>query len=398
MDNLLANYGSSDDEEKEQTQPKPTVFPSLTTPNFSQGISKTSIFSSLPPPKSSLFNSLPPPKSNLLKPAQTLTNLDHQERDEEEDIGQQQHRQNVNSESASQFGKKTSKHSSLFSSLPPPKTQQLDSEPPQSSPFFSSLPPPKLHNSDSRAPLDHSSSSSVSNTKRIVQFKLPINPFLRKSSKSDDEDDDEEEEKERKRSKEFIQTPTVKSFLSSIPVPKNSVTLGALPSALGSGRRSILEADVPASNYKAVATEKEMRVDSNVENYASQWVDKSSSNSLGTAGDQSEYTVAAGGGDPSNLVSASENYVNYDTYGGYGNSGNYGHYESNWVDGSATTAASDVSGIPEYAMKVPGKRGRMEVPQEIVEVKQDELIKNRPREDQVKLTGIAFGPSYQISL
>lgn len=39
---------------------------------------------------------------------------------------------------------------------------------------------------------------------------------------------------------------------------------------------------------------------------------------------------------------------------------------------------------------MPGKRGRNEVLVEIVEVKQDELIKDRPREDQIKLIGIAF--------
>ncbi|CAH1413922.1 unnamed protein product [Lactuca virosa] len=45
--------------------------------------------------------------------------------------------------------------------------------------------------------------------------------------------------------------------------------------------------------------------------------------------------------------------------------------------------------------RVPGKRGRNEILHEIIEVSQDELMKNRPREDQVKSTGIAFGPSYQ---
>ncbi|CAA2961504.1 Hypothetical predicted protein [Olea europaea subsp. europaea] len=32
----------------------------------------------------------------------------------------------------------------------------------------------------------------------------------------------------------------------------------------------------------------------------------------------------------------------------------------------------------------------------IVEVKQDELLKNRPKKDQAKLTGIAFGPAYKV--
>ena len=33
---------------------------------------------------------------------------------------------------------------------------------------------------------------------------------------------------------------------------------------------------------------------------------------------------------------------------------------------------------------------------EILEVNQAELMKNRPREDKSKLTGLAFGPSYQV--
>uniref|UniRef100_A0A1J3HDF6 Proline-rich protein PRCC n=1 Tax=Noccaea caerulescens TaxID=107243 RepID=A0A1J3HDF6_NOCCA len=41
------------------------------------------------------------------------------------------------------------------------------------------------------------------------------------------------------------------------------------------------------------------------------------------------------------------------------------------------------------------RRGRNDFPSEIIEVKHDELMKDRPRVDQVKSTGIAFGPAYQ---
>ncbi|KAF6141390.1 hypothetical protein GIB67_021206 [Kingdonia uniflora] len=43
-----------------------------------------------------------------------------------------------------------------------------------------------------------------------------------------------------------------------------------------------------------------------------------------------------------------------------------------------------------------GKRRKDVIPDDIVEVKQDELMKNRSKEDHAKLTGIAFGPSYQV--
>ncbi|KAJ1400636.1 Proline-rich protein PRCC [Sesbania bispinosa] len=86
------------------------------------------------------------------------------------------------------------------------------------------------------------------------------------------------------------------------------------------------------------------------------------------------------------------NDVGYASYGAYGD---YGQYANNWVDGSAAATVPEASGISDSSVRIPGKRGRHEVPAEVIEVKQDELIKNRPREDQVKLTGIAFGPSYQ---
>ncbi|KAF2309828.1 hypothetical protein GH714_005295 [Hevea brasiliensis] len=148
------------------------------------------------------------------------------------------------------------------------------------------------------------------------------------STDFDDEDEGEKEKKRCKESETLSQSLSVKSFLSSIPAPKNSSTLGVLPSAAGSGRRSIIENKVPTS----------------------------SSASFGTENDQ----IAE----------------NYESYG-------------------AAAAVPERTGPSESALSVPGKRGRNDIPTEIIEVKQDELTKNRPREDQVKLTGIAFGPSYQ---
>jgi len=105
-------------------------------------------------------------------------------------------------------------------------------------------------------------------------------------------------------------------------------------------------------------------------------------------------------------VSGYENYGGYDgnwaasgsVDSSYGTSyesggGNYGSYASNWSNGGAAAMAAPA--VPEME-RIIGKRGRNEIPAEIVEVNQAELIKNRPREDQVKLTGIAFGPAYQV--
>lgn len=385
MDSLLATYASSDEEEEEshhrqeQNRSNPS---SRFTGNFTKKPNSSS--------SSSLSFSLPLPKSNLpnLHPPQTLKNPPSSKHNHQD--------QRLEDSTIS------NKSSSLFAALPQPKSPSL----------FSKLPEPKTLNSDSKT-LDR-------NPKKVVPFRPPINMSLF-MSKNDDEDDDGEELREKSKKNESLTTPTVKSFLSSIPAPKNSSSLGALPNSSGTGRRSILEADVPVSNSNSVSTVSEGIVNSNVGNYDGQSIEGSSLGSFGSDGGSVGYTVGGGGdGDHSNWGSGSENYANYDSYGGsnssnvgsasedyanydsygsYGNNGsygNYGHYENNWVDGSSAVATEIPVAASESLTRIPGKRGRSDIPQKIIEVKQDELIKNRPREDQVKLTGIAFGPAYQV--
>ena len=346
MDSLLANYASSDEEEEEEQQqqqeakqkkglslPKPS---SKSTSVASDSASKTPLFSSLPQANSSIFSSLPQRKS------------------------------------------------SLFSSLPPPtsKSETL-ADPP------SSLPKPK----------------------RVVQFKPPI-PQSALKSRDEDDDDEEDEERERKRRNQSVtQTPSVSSWLSAIPAPKHSqATLGSISSS-GSGRRSIIEVgvDVPDTN-----SGKETVADRTVGNSESNWSHGSSGacqtpgnpesncadGSSGTYQTVENFESSVDGSSSASLEQSSnwsgggKSQQEYEGYGSYGNYGGYGHYENNWGNGSMA-AQPEVAGV-DTAVRVPGKRGRNEVPVDIVEVKQDELIKNRPREDQVKLTGIAFGPSYQV--
>ncbi|GFZ01824.1 hypothetical protein Acr_15g0004330 [Actinidia rufa] len=372
MDSLLASYASSDDEEQDRLEkgdhPAQSA-PKLkgNSPNYSHNPKTTpSLVSSLPPPKSSssssLFSFLPPPKSHLPNSSQTLSKHSSpkptkQSQEEEEKHEKQQQSQYKSSSS------------SIFSSLPQPKSQNAD-------PFA----------------LNNLSSTPKPKPKKVVQLKLPINPSLLKSR--DDEDDEDDKEREQKKSKESLpQAASVQSFLSSIPAPKNSSTLGALPSAAGSGRRSIVEADVPSSNSNGVKTETEVGVYPNVENYGGgQWVDGSSSAPLGDVSGSAEYAVA-GGDDVSGCVSSTANYESYDGYAKYDYYGQ--QYDGISGDGGTTTVPLDMAAKAEVVVKMPGKRGRNEIPREIVEVKQDDLIKNRPREDQAKLTGIAFGPSYQ---
>ncbi|OIT29556.1 hypothetical protein A4A49_15419 [Nicotiana attenuata] len=375
MESLFANYASSDEDDEQQSHQD--KHPQQV---HSSNSSNPSVFSSsLPPPKSSF--SLPPPKSQSnTSPTLTTPSAVKQHFEEEDEI--------------------PDKPSSFFSSLPQPNKSTSSS----SSSLFSVLPPPKT------TPL---SSSDPKPKRKVVQFKPPANPFSVKSNRSVDEDEDEddegEKEKQRKRSESFTQTPSVKSFLSSIPAPKNSTSLGVLGS--GSGRRSTIEADVPVPNS---ATSSEVLVSSHTGYNENQQVDGSLessmrgiggpteySASLGVAGDYSSNWGAHGYVDPescaNDVTSGYENYPGYDS-----NSGTYTGYEQydhNWTDGSSTTAsASAITDTAEVALTLPGKRGRKDVPQKFVEVNQDELMKNRPREDQSRLTGIAFGPSYQVRL
>ncbi|KAK4440954.1 hypothetical protein Salat_0430300 [Sesamum alatum] len=417
MDSLLANYASSDDEE----QPPPQKPVKLET---GAGVEKAGdfhpkssakrggILSSLPPPKSSLFNSLPPPKPQSFSHPKPQA-LEHQREHDEKIV-----------ESSKP---KSSSSSSLFASLPLPKS---------------------------------ASSSSSSASKRVVQFRPPTIAKPYSGSFDDEDEDDDEGERERKRSKESISTSSAKSSLSSIiPAPRNSATLGALPPASGSGRRSMLETDAPASSvgskpgndavvnpnvgslqdqsselnygYPSWSSESESHAyysgygaitdvgstpvvgSSSTGNdqshevydhssslggesyayYGAYGVGSTAVSSVGTAGSDAGMNSNAGSYEAVDYSYGNGQQVEYTNYGGsYGDYGNDAQYENNW---SNATALPEVRGIVDSALPLPGKRGRKDVPPEIVEVKQDELMKNRPREDQVKLTGIAFGPTYQ---
>uniref|UniRef100_A0A803MGA1 Uncharacterized protein n=1 Tax=Chenopodium quinoa TaxID=63459 RepID=A0A803MGA1_CHEQI len=175
-----------------------------------------------------------------------------------------------------------------------------------------------------------------------------------------------------------------------MPTPKNSGqnSLGALPASLGSGRRSIVETEGPTSvpgSSEVNGVNSEVGFDPNVGSNQQNLVGESYNYSyeVGVAGDQSQ------------------GYANYDAYGGSSsdyNSGYQGYDSSNWYNGaSAEEMASTmpVSGVDSFA-SLGGRRRKDQPPAEIIEVKQDELMKNRPTEDKSKLTGIPFGPSYQL--
>lgn len=316
--------------------------------------------------------------------------------DEEDEYQQQQ--QPIPSKTTSS----SSSSSSLFSILPQPKSSS------SSSSLFNSLPPPKQQPSSDTpidAPSNFTQISSLPKPKsqihqqppkRVVQFKPPIIPLPKPTQLEDEDDEEEEEERNRRRKMESsIQTPSVKSFLSTIPAPRNSSTLG-VQSSSGSGRRSILETSTPAPETSSgggsasAAVESNVPVEQNTGDYENYQYATDQYDSYGNY----QYSADQYDGSGASTGTAS----NSDGYASYGGAyEDYGQYGNNWVDrsGAATVVQPEPSGISESMLKFTGKRGRKDVPVEVIEVKQDELIKNRPREDQSKLTGLAFGPSYQ---
>ncbi|KAI4381144.1 hypothetical protein MLD38_007252 [Melastoma candidum] len=267
---------------------------------------------------------------------------------------------------------------SLFSSLPQPKSKS------SSSSLFSSLPRPKGSSGDEVGPpssssrlfstLPKPSSSSSVTPKRIVHLTPPLPP---PNSLDDDDDDEDKVRKRRSDSQTTFQPPSVRSFLSSIPLPRHSSSLGAGSSSSGSARRSIIETQAEdATQSPPVPNPPPVQVESLPDAYSSYHFTGVPSYLDGAAASQETYPVAydeAGvmGWNGVDAGVASDGVYHQDSGGSY------------W-------------GIPEGAA-IGGvrKRGRKEANVEIVEVKQDELMKNRPREDQMKLTGIAFGPAHQ---
>ncbi|KAL8026921.1 hypothetical protein ABFX02_14G061400 [Erythranthe guttata] len=340
MDSLLANYASSDDEEPSPVQRR--IVPARTVNSVSEAgkdgdflANPTSkhggIFNSLPPPKSSLFNSLPPPKpqSGFAK-----------KRDFDEQI-------------VEKSKPKPSSSSSLFTSLPPPKP-------------------------------------SSSSSKKVVQFRPPTvtNPNSGKFDNEDEDADEGELERQRKRAKESISTASPASFLSSIPAPRHTATLGTMSSASGTNRRSIIETEAPSSNANKIGTTKN-DTDTILNNSNTKYLKEEDPTNEITNDGAVDYTA----GSSYDYSYGDGQYVDYTNSGGsYGNYGDHGQYENNWAN---SIPLPEVSAVAEEALRVPGRRGRKDTPLQIIEVKQDELMKNRPRQDQVKSTGIAFGPQYE---
>lgn len=219
-----------------------------------------------------------------------------------------------------------------------------------------------------------------------------------KSQDSDNDDDDDGEDKRKKATKDAAAFSFPKALSSILPAPKNSLCIAPAQSS-GASRRSSLQAE--ASSPKGAQESKE-----------DQGVGSFGADQSVAADTYGSYTGEQGASDYVNYMNHEGNWtgrvMDHEAVGSMdstyatnpslaqweqvdGNGVGYGSYMDNWSIVSQVARQSEALDM----RIITGKRGRTDIPTEIVEVKQEELMKNRPREDQAKLTGIAFGPAYQ---
>lgn len=384
MDSLLANYASASDSEEEEkgTEVNPSQRASLFSlppplpKRESNSSSSPSIFTGLPPPMnnnsslpkgeynsssaSSIFTALPPPKNNnsFLPKGESIS----------------------------------SSSSSIFTALPPPKNnnsylsspspslkpQQDDVPKASSSSLFSSLPPVKSRSGFSLpAPKNKSG-------KRVVEFKPPLNPAL--LEKPDDEEKNERASKKRATSGDS-EAPAG-GLTALLPPPKNDNILGA--GGAHTGRRFFLDT-APSTHQSPSTIDTDIREEPSLDVHHS--VHSYSDGAITPSQNDYYYPAVP-------LSQGADFGYSGEAAWSYGN-----HQPQPWPPQEA--AYVEINEPMEVAQQVwegtgssfgkadEKKRGRNQIPSNVIEVKQDELISNRPREDQAKLTGIAFGPSYQ---
>ncbi|CAN6277720.1 unnamed protein product [Urochloa humidicola] len=422
MDSLLASYASSD-EDADESPPAPGPAAAAKPPTASSG--GGGIFSSLPPPKSaSLFSSLPAPKSAPAPAAKPST---------------------ASSDSGGGGGIFSSlpqpKSSALFSSLPAPKSA------PALAPTFSSIPVPKSSGANPkrvvqyrpqpiRQPTGDSSDDEEDDAKRrrasAAEARLPpvsagsgpVSSFLPPPKHSLGLGSFAGAGSRRS----AIDTAAPERSNLGAAVPSGSVANTRAPEKPDTGASdeddsedSGSEDDMHVPEPQEEGQEEQLGLDASAGGQQQQGYDAGTGGTSGYeayAWDPNYYAQygANYGWDPS----ANANYVAGSQYAAYGGeqSGGYVHSHGGEHGGgyehiAAAPYGVDYTGgyghevaamtlppvqepvLPPEMGRIGGKRGRNDMPAQILEVDQAELMKNRPKQDKSKLTGLAFGPSYQ---
>lgn len=287
-------------------------------------------------------------------------------------------------------GECNSSSSSIFTALPPPKnnnsylpspslkSQQNEVPKATSSSLFSSLLPAKARSGFSLPPPKNKSG------KRVVEFRPPLNPALLENP----DDEEKHETASKKRATSDDSEALAGGLTALLPPPKNDNLLGAGGSHTG---RRFLVKTAPSTYQPPTNTDTNIREEPSLDLHHS----LRSDNGGDITPSQNDYYYSADppsqGGDFSYSGGAAWSHEYHPTQPCPPQEAAY--VEDNQpmkvVQQVSEGAGSSFGKIEER------KRGRNQIPSNIIEVKQDELMGNRPREDQAKMTGIAFGPSYQ---
>lgn len=411
MDSLLASYATDEEDEEEEEEEKPDA--TTTGP-----LPRVSLFSRLPPPQISassvassgaqfvatikseedgeaekprpgLFSKLPLPKGvGAMKV--------------EDDVGNQNPRPR------------------LFAKLPPPKVEQFDSTPKSS--LFGALPAPKLEtltfggspnddNGDWKPSLiappnvefDSSgvkvevfNNPSPKVRKQPVAFKPPID-----LSVLEDDDDDWRPGQKKVKVESGSKISGGGGLSALLPAPKQSLGLGSSlgASITSGGRRAAMEIVAKPSipDVIPVVNSRVSTVPATNEAHASQAEDNSAYAVDESSGFALQYSNEPYGWAPTQPAEEiPQNVARY-------------HEPQNWqYSGNVSSYSTQVSHIPANSAPVAdpvaqvlqserrrGREDRMAAPN-VIEVNQADLTGGaKLREDQIRTTGIAFGPSYQ---
>ncbi|KAJ7555382.1 hypothetical protein O6H91_05G035100 [Diphasiastrum complanatum] len=379
MDSLLSSYGSDEDDEESATlqpqQPWPLPSPSvvLSSEHSVEPPVKRPRFASLPPPKHS---PLPLPRHPIPTTVKYLSATGDRyvsgasEKPTHEATGEAVVALGFDAEGS--FIQSKEKDNDLL-------------KPTHMSALLGSLPPPK--------------------TRRTVEFRPPVNMSLLQNSHKDEDRALQPEKPPAERSSVRGKVDAKSSGLAAIlPPPKHSLGVGT---ALGGGsgtRRHTMET-LPQSNDSFAGGHKEEIIKPQ---------------------NESELPIGASHGSTEAVVA---NFSAYHNYAGHATDALYDqqmvHPESVWNPSTFSTEGQNVgpylltnqmhgyesqleanpslaggSGMPpedplEQVLKRERRRRKEEASPVVLQVKQDDLTAGKIREDQLRVTGIAFGPSYK---
>jgi proline-rich protein PRCC len=384
-----------DDEDKSLRRPKRNI--DREGDSEQTAPTRTSFFNSLPPPKLENADWGEPLKVRPLTPKLELVDDDETEK----------HIGSLSSSIRTPKLEPVTLPSGFFddpspaADRPPSRKQDIPEAKPSS--LFARLPPA----ASSKLSFENLPRPSTSK-RQVVEFKPPINYALLETTEEDDLERSRKRSKLSKDSDGAKETKNAGGLMSFLPPPKNNLGAGA---ALGGGgshgsRRTVME--TASDPYKIAnevnsnsgnITHKVGKVEVNVERptmgasnspYEVEPVDQSGE------GFYAQPEIGYQDYNPQQLY-VDNRHGNHDGY-----SVGSGYDEQSWQYPEANAhpgaggQSSQGQGVLAEVMKKERRKGRDEPPPQMIEVKQADLTGgSKVREDQMRSTGIAFGPTYK---